>query len=1014
MIFSGACLLGAIALFRLPVQLLPNIEFPTLTIITPYPNAAPAEVEKLVTRRIEEAAGSVTGVRELRSESIEGLSLVTARFSWGTPMDFALIETKEKVDMMKGALPEEAEKSIVVKYDPESEPFMIFAVKPEGSDVKKPRRTLEREIIPVLERTDGVAMVEAYGGFRRQINVDADAKAMAARGVSFDDIIRAISSANYNFPAGSIEFENKEYEVRTVGEFKNPFDINTVVVAHNEAGVPIYLSQIARVEDGWKEQKSVIRFDGNDAVGLFVTREGGKNAIETSRAVREKIAALSNKYKNEMSFFEVFNQADFIADSVSNVRNAGIIGALFTIIVLMLFLPDRRAAFIVASSIPISVLCTFAMMYTKGMSLNAMSLGGLALGIGMTVDSAIVVIESIAHARATYRKSRKSDIDLIVEAVEEVKTSVIASILTTLVVFLPIVFLSGIAGALFGELALTISFSLLATLASSLFLVPMLASLQTGKSRPTGSFISLLHKRAYSRTEKLLAFISSCYESLLAKAIQDKKKLFAWGLIIAIVGLAFTMLLERELLPKVDNGEFAIDIQAPRGTPLEETLKLTKSVEEAARKNRYVVHVLSKTGCDPEDSIAERLSSKMRDYATLRIVLTKSFRPHIASIMEDIRRRIGDKTAARIDFRLKEDIVQSVLGSKGASLTIEISGRDLEELKKAGNALKAHLQKLPGIASAAASLDDGNPEIRLSVDRAKSFAHGLSISETASTLRSAVAGEVATSFREGDDETDVRVRLREDMRNDLRNLSSLFVKSTQGTMLELGKFADFHTSSGPSRITRVNQSRVNIITADGRHSMSDIQHAIADVSHSAGLEARVAGEYTEIIKALPEMLFALILAVVLVYMVLASQFSSFALPLKVMGSIPLTLIGSSGALFLAGKSLNINSLIGMILLAGTVVNNAIVLVDFISRKTREGTDLTIAVMSSIKRRIRPIMMTTLTTVLGMLPLALGVGSGAEIQQPLAIAVIGGLLCSTVLTLIFIPALYFHTQKGARV
>lgn len=1016
MVFLGMVLVGIISLLRLPVQLLPNIEFPTLTIITPYPSASPAEVEKLVTRRIEEAAASVTGVRELRSESIEGLSLVTARFSWGSSMDFALIETKEKVDMAKGSLPEEAEKSIVVKFDPAGEPFMMYVVKARG-DFKKLRRTLERDIIPLLERTDGVAMVEAYGGFRRQINVDADSGAMAARGVTFEDMVQAISSANYNFPAGSIETGAKEYEVRTIGEFKSPDDINSVVVGHNESGVPVYLSQIARVEDGWKDQKSVIRFDGDEAVGLFITREPGKNTIETSRNVRARFEELSKKFQNEISFYEVFNQANFISDSVANVRNAGILGALCTIFVLLLFLPDIRAAFIVASSIPISAVCTFALMYAKGTSLNAMSLGGLALGIGMTVDSAIVVMEAIADARAKKPHLKGEQvISLVLKAVEEVRTPVIASILTTLVVFLPIIFLSGIAGALFGELALTISFSLISTLATSLLLVPMLAALPREKQSTSLKF-SHLHLAAYTHTARVLSAINSFYTTLLGRALVEKRRLYVFACGITLSGIILTLALPRELLPKIDNGEFSIELQAPRGTPLEETLKLTESVEAAARTNRHVSHVLSKTGCDVEDSISERLSGKMRDYALIRVVLKNSFRPHISEIIEDIRNSIHLNKDVQIDFHLKEDIIQSVLASKSAPITIEISGRDFEDLKNAGERLKEALQKVQGIRTIASTLDEGNPEIRLAVDRAKGFAHGLSIASVASTLRSAVAGDIATAFREGDDETDVRVRLRKDARNDLRALSSLFVKSAHGAMLEIGKFSEFLHSLGPVRVSRINQSRVNIITAqidDSKSAaLSQITRAIASLEENSRVEAHLAGEYTEIEKTLPEMMFALALAVVLVYMVLASQFQSFTLPLLVMASIPLTLVGSSGALFLAGKSLNINSLIGMILLSGTVVNNAIVLVDFIAQHIKQGTDIRTAVTRSVERRMRPILMTTLTTILGMLPLALGIGSGAELQQPLAIATIGGLLCSTVLTLVFIPALFFHTtRKGA--
>ncbi|MCX7679652.1 MAG: efflux RND transporter permease subunit, partial [Spirochaetes bacterium] len=801
MMFLCISLIGTIAAMRLPIQLLPNIEFPTLTVITPYPHAVPIEVEKLVTKRIEEAVSSVTGVRDLCSESIEGLSLVTARFSWNTNMDFALIEAKEKVDMIKGSLPEEAEKSIVVKYDPQSEPSMIFAVKSQQIEFKKLRRILEREIIPLLERTHGVAMVEAYGGFKRQINVEADSDKMAARGVSFEDIVKAISAANYNFPAGNIEIGNKEYEVRTIGEFSTPRDINSVVVGQSDSGIPIYLSQIARVIDGWKEQKSIVRFDGENSIGLFITREGGKNAIETSREVREKLREISKKFHNKMSFHEVFNEANFISQSIANVRNAAILGALITICILLLFLSQPNAAFIVAFTIPISILTTFALMYAKGMTINSMSLGGLALGIGMTVDASIVVMESIEHVRS-HAKHKRLEINSIVTAVKEVKTSVVASILTTLVVFLPIVFLSGIAGALFSELALTISFSLLASLITSLLLVPMLASIACNNRIIFPEALSRIHQRVHKISDECLKALSCWYESLLGYAMKEKKRLLAIGLFIAIVGSILTVSLNRELMPKIDSGEFTIDIQAPRGSSLAETLKIAQAVEKEVQKSPYVVHVFSKIGCDPDDSISERLSGKMRDFATIRVILTDSSRPHLLTIIDDLRNRISIPDGVQLDCKAKEDIVQSVLASKSSAITIELSGQNLDMLKKAGDALKERLLKIPSISAIATSLDGGNPEIRLALDRTKSFAYGLTVADVAQTLQCAIGGSTATTFREGDDEVDVRVRLCEEFRNNLDKLSSIYVKTAQGHMFALKSCAQFSPSISPTRITR--------------------------------------------------------------------------------------------------------------------------------------------------------------------------------------------------------------------
>jgi len=1019
MLYLGICLVGAISLYRLPVQLLPDIEFPTLTIITPYPNASPPEMEQLITRHIEEAAGSVGGVRDLRSESLEGLSLVTARFDWGTSMDYALIETKEKVDMMKGQLPEDAGKSLVVKFDPSSDPVMIYALEAKDVDFRKLRHRIEREIVPFIERACGVAMVDVYGGFRRQINVNLDGASMVSHGMSFPEIIEGISAANYNFPAGSLEKGNKDYTVRTIGEFARVSDVSEVVVGRNGAGVPVYLGCLGAVEDGYRERKSLIRLDGQEAVGLLIRKEPGKNTIETSVNVEDRVRELRKKYGSEISIRKIYDQSDFIRGSVDNVRNAGIIGALCAFAVLWFFLGNGRSALIIAASLPISVLGTFALMYFRGMSLNMMSLGGLALGIGMMVDSGIVVLESIEDRKKLFPGAEgDSLIRLISEGIAEVRTSVVASAVTSLVVFLPILFLSGISGALFGELALTISFSNICTLVTSLTLVPMLAGLPgpvPGKRRVIlHSTVIQFHANAVAAIDGVMDRLSSFYESLLEKSIAHGEKLLTAGVLIVLLGVVATGLLDSELMPKVDAGEFTIELTATRGTPLEETSAFSRDIQAAVLKHRHVKHVYAKIGSDLEDSISERLSGKQSNNALIRVLLKSENRPHVKDIIDELKSHIRTSELVRTEFRLKEDVVESVLASQASPLAIELYGRDLDALTTDGTELKKLLREVPGLRSIESNLDLGNPELRVIVDRDRMYSLGVSIASVASTLKAAVFGEVATSFRDGDDVIDVRVRLGEEGRRGRNALESVHVKSETDQMLPIGKFTRVAEGFGAARIVRSNQSRVNIITAgiegNRARALEKSKSVMERFAAARDMEARLVGEFDEIRKALPEMIFALVLAIVLVYMVLASQFQSFIIPVIIMCSIPLTLPGISGALLVMGKSLNINSGIGIILLSGTVVNNAIVLIDYIGQRIKEGDDIRRSVMASCRRRIRPIMMTTLTTILGMLPLAMGLGEGAELQQPLAVATIGGLALSTFLTLIFIPAIYYCVRS----
>ena len=1018
MLFLGLCLLGALSLTRLPVQLLPDIEFPSLTVVTPYEGAPPSEIEQLVTRRVEEAAGSVSGVREIRSESLEGLSLVTLRFNWKTDMDFSLIETREKVDMIKGELPENAGRSIVVKYDPSQDPMIICAVEAVNDDFKKLRKRVEREIIPRLERAGGTAHIDLNGGYRRQINVHLDTGSLYARGISIAEVVDAIGAANFNFPAGTIVKGSREYAVRTIGEFASVGDIGRVVVARADGGAPVYLEDAGEVEDGYREQKCLIRLDGKDALGLLIYKEPGKNTIAACAAAREMIAGLSEKYGGELSMRIIYDQSVFVSSAVNNVLMAALLGGLFAVLTLWFFLGDSRSALIIAASIPISVLGSFALMHFSGLTINVMSLGGLALGTGMMVDAGIVVLESIARKKQEAGNAAGPGlIRLIAEGVREVRTPVIASTATTLVVFLPILFISGVAGALFGQLALTISFSLVCSLLTSLALVPMLSGLPVSKKTGGASpgFLAQGHAFMVKAADNLLERLSSMYDIVLRRAFDNPGTVVICGALMVLLGTGVTALLDRELMPGVDSGEFTLEVHSSPGTPLEEQSRLCAAMETALLRSPHVRHVYAKIGSDPDENISERLLGKQSNYAKLRVILKDGRRPHIRDIIAGLKESVRAGELVRLDFRVREDVVESVISSGSAPLSIELRDNDLERLRSAGDTLKKALGSLAGIRNISSGLDRGGPELKLIIDRARMQSLEVDAAAVASSVRAAVHGETATAFRLGDDETDVLVRLRETDRSGIDSLNAVMVKSRRGVLLPVGKFVSIEEGYGAARITRCNQSRVNIISADIDGSRKGAQGRAAslldDFTRRESVDARMAGGFTELAKTLPEMAFAALLAIVLVYMVLASQFQSMMSPLVIMCSIPLTLLGSAGALLAAGKTLNINSGIGIILLCGTVVNNAIVLVDYADRMRNEGHPLRQALLLASGRRLRPIMMTTLTTILGMLPIALGLGKGSEIQQPLAIAVIGGLMTSTFLTLLFIPSIYFMLLGG---
>ncbi len=790
MIFLGLCLLGVLSLARLPVQLLPDIDFPSLTVVTPYEGAPPSEIEQLVTRRVEEAAGSVSGVREIRSESLEGLSLVTLRFNWKTDMDFSLIETREKVDMIKGELPENAGRSIVVKYDPAQDPMIICAVEAVNGDFKKLRKRVEREIIPRLERADGTAHIDLNGGFRRQINVHLDTGSLYARGISIAEIVDAVGSANFNFPAGTLVKGSKEYAVRTIGEFASVDDIGRVVVARTEGGAPVYLEDAGEIEDGYREQKCLIRLDGKDALGLLIYKEPGKNTIAACEAAREMIAGLSEKYGGELSMRVIYDQSVFVNNAVNNVLMAALLGGLFAVLTLWFFLGDSRSALIIAASIPISVLGSFALMHFSGLSINVMSLGGLALGTGMLVDAGIVVLESIARKKQEAGSTAGPGlIRLIAEGVREVRTPVIASTATTLVVFLPILFISGVAGALFGQLALTISFSLICSLLTSLALIPMLSGLpDSKKSVTTPGFATRGHAFMVKAVDNLLERISSAYRLILLRAFDNPKAVLLTGALMILLGTGATALLDRELMPGVDSGEFTLEVNSSPGTPLVEQARLCAALEAAIARSPHVRHVYAKIGSDPDENISERLLGKQSNYAKIRVILKNGPRPHIRDIIANLKESVRAGELVRLDFRVREDVVESVISSGAAPLSIELRDNDMEKLRAAGDALKKTLGALNGIRNISSGLDRGGPELKLIIDRARMQSLEVDAAAVASSVRAAVHGETATAFRQGDDETDVLVRLRESDRSGIDSLNGVMVKSRGGVLLPVGKF----------------------------------------------------------------------------------------------------------------------------------------------------------------------------------------------------------------------------------
>ncbi len=1018
MIFTSLCLLGIISLSKLPVELLPDIELPKLTVITPFENAAPSEVEKLVTVRIEEAVTAVSGVSAISSESIEGMSIVKITFNWGTDMDMALIEAKEKADLIRSELPEDTGKSIVVKYDPADEPVMIYSVTLKNAESSDTRKRVEKEIVPFIERISGVSLVDVLGGEKREIQVCVDNAKLFSHSISLQEIAERISMANYSYPAGSIIKNDIEYQVRTAGEFTNMSDIRAVVAGYNNNGIPVYLKDIAEVKDSFKEKKSIVRFNGREGVALLIRKEPGKNTINTCENIKRVITEISQKSRESFKFVSIYDQSLFIQNTINNVIMAAILGGLISFFILFFFLKSFGPPLIIATAIPISMCGTFMFMNIFGITINSMSLGGLAIGTGITVDAGIVVLESISLVRK--EEKMLSMIEFSIKGTAAVAAPVIASALSTVVVFLPIVFLDGLAGAVFRDLALAVSFSIIISLISSLTLVPMLAAIDTERMKLKFSGIESLMglmSGMSNLSDRFTESIIMFYEKTIRFALGRKREVIAAGAVSLAAGMILFLFIEREIMPPVDPGEFSIELQMPGGTPLSHTSAFCSNIEERLLSTEGVGYIFSKAGCDPDDNISERISGKGADYALIRVFIDRSAGRSSREIIEVLKDTVRAGENVVITYNLKEDLVGSFFSQGLSSLNIELYGNDIGDLRDGGKVVKGILSGYQGLKNIFSVMDRESPELLVEIDRERASSLGLNVENISSGIATAVRGEVSTRFREQDDEVDIRLRLSGQDRRKPASINNIMLKTDRGVVVPVSGFAKIEESSGSVRIIRKEQSRVNILRADilpGNEELSsEIKKKLAENPGLSGLDCRFADGSEDIHKSLNSMLFATMLSILFIYMLLAGQFQSFRDPLIIMLSIPVTFLGISLSLLFTGQSININSGIGIIMLCGTVVNNGIVLFDFIENEKKNGACVEAAIIDAGKKRLNPILMNALTTVFAVVPIALGIGEGTEIQKPLAVTIIGGTTISTILTLVIIPVIYAALEKRER-
>jgi HAE1 family hydrophobic/amphiphilic exporter-1 len=1033
MFMVAIVLFGMVSLSRLKLNLLPDISYPTLTVRTELTGAAPAEVENLITKPIEEAVGVVRNVRVVRSVSRSGQSDVTIEFLWGTDMDIAGVDVREKLDIL--TLPLEANRPMLLRFDPSSEPIirlgLLYAEDAGDASsearLKILRRLAEDRIKTDLEAQEGTAAVKVSGGLEDEIQIRVDQQKLSQLRLSIDQIAERIRAENVNLSGGRLEEGDQRFLVRTLNEFQSVDEFRDAIIGY-VGDTPVYLRDVATVERGYKEREAITRVGGRESVELAVYKEGDANTVQVAGRVERRLDSLREDLeKDGIELVKIYDQSTFISSAVNDVRTAAILGGVIAILVLYGFLRDARATTIVSIAIPVSVVGTFLLMYLNEISLNIMSLGGIALAVGMLVDNSIVVLENIVRKR----EQGEGIVEAARSGTTEVGSAVVAATLTTIAVFFPMVFIKGIAGQLFQDQALTVTFALVFSLIVALTLIPMLASLGArsryddgGDGRPAGWFT-----RAVAFVVRMLGFvfaavrklfwlllwvptwllqrfygaIAAVYPGLLRWSLSHRTAVVITAVVIFFGTMSLIPRLGTELIPQFSQGEFDVDLRLAPGATLDETdraiqvAQQTAGTIDAIKLDYSVAGTGNRLDANPVDAgdNTGTLSIQMAPGAG-REAETRA----MAAMREQLSRLPG----------VQYEFSRPALLSFASPLQIEIAGYDLDALAVVSNAVVEQMAASDRFSDIRTTVERGNPEIQIVFDQERAAKLGLAVRDIANRVVANVRGELATRYTWRDKKIDVLVRSVDTRESSVDEIRRLIVNPTSDRPVTLDAVADVVVSQGPAEIRRIAQERVAIISANLAYG--DLGAAAAEAGSILsrtplpnGVTAIVSGQSEEMQESFDSMKFALILAVFLVYLVMASQFESLIHPFVILFTIPLALVGAVLALFVTGTTVNIVALIGVIMLAGIVVNNAIVLVDLINQLRAQGSERLDAIVEAGTARLRPILMTSLTTALGLLPMAMGFGEGSEVRTPMAITVIGGLIVSTLLTLVVIPVVY---------
>ncbi|GGD42488.1 efflux RND transporter permease subunit [Pseudoxanthomonas indica] len=1119
MITLTMVLFGIIALTSLKVNLLPDLSYPTLTVRTEYTGAAPSEIETLISEPVEEALGVVKNLRKLKSVSRTGQSDVVLEFAWGTDMDQASLEVRDKMEVLQ--LPLEAKPPVLLRFNPSTEPIIRLALSPKDAaktdadairQLIELRRYADDDLKKKLEPVEGVAAVKVGGGLEDEIQVDIDQQRLAQLNLPIDTVIQRLQQENINISGGRLEEGSQRYLVRTVNQFADVNEIREMLVnaqsgggdsaaqsaaaqmaaiaastgsaeamaaaasvqsassgssAAIAGGMAVRLKDVADVRQGFKERESIIRLGGKEAVELAIYKEGDANTVSTAEALKKRLEALKDQIPPTVEVTTIEDQSIFIEHAIADVKKDAVIGGLLAILIIFLFLRDGWSTFVISLSLPVSIIATFFFMSQFGLSLNVMSLGGLALATGLVVDDSIVVLESIAKAR----ERGLGIVQAAIAGTREVSMAVVASTLTTIAVFLPLIFVEGIAGQLFRDQAMTVAIAIAISLIVAMTLIPMLSSFK-GRAplafpeepahprwQPTsklqkpvaavghasgavtrGSFFGIawvvvkiwrglvavigpVMRKLSDLSMKPYHWLEAAYLRLLPKSLMRPWLVLGFAAAAFAATLAIVPFLGADLIPQLAQDRFEMTVKLPPGTPLKDTDALVRELQEKHGKDEGIHAMYGVSGAGTRLDASPTESGE--NIGKLSIVMANGGNEKIeAAETERLRQTMKAHPGAQVDFARPE------LFSFSTPLEVELRGQDLASIEQAGRKLAAMMRNNPHYADVKSTVEEGFPEIQIRFDQERAGALGLTTRQIADVVVKKVRGEVATRYSFRDRKIDVLVRAQETDRDSIESIRRLIVNPGSTRPVTLDSVAEVVATTGPSEIHRTDQIRVAIISANLRDidlggAVREVQQMVANDPIGAGVGMHIGGQGEELAEAVKSLLFAFALAVFLVYLVMASQFESLLHPFVILFTIPLALVGAVLALTLTRSPISVVVFIGLILLVGLVVKNAIILIDKVNQLREEGVAKREALVEGARSRLRPIVMTTLCTLFGFLPLAAAplFGSpGAEVRSPMAITVIGGLLVSTLLTLLVIPVVYdlmdrradeYYRERGRR-